>query len=139
MDWYFKSFPIDLVVYNDADWASPLNDRKFSNAFYSFLGGNLISWQSSKKCVVSWSSTKSKYREIALATIELMWLQFLFLNFVFHCLHHMSCFMTMWVKSLIQNPICMLEPSISNSINILFVIKSLKAPFPFNMCPLITR
>ena len=41
---------------------------------FHFLGGNLISWASHKLTIVVCSSTEVKYRAIAFATTELVWL-----------------------------------------------------------------
>ena len=42
-----------------------------------FIGGNLISWKSKKQDIVAISSAEAKYRAIALATCELIWLKHL--------------------------------------------------------------
>ena len=43
-----------------------------------FIGSNLISWKSKKQDVVSRSTAEAKYRAMALATFELIWLKHLF-------------------------------------------------------------
>lgn len=47
-------------------------------SFAVYLGPILVSWSSKKQLVVSMSSTKAKYRALAHATSEVMWIQSLF-------------------------------------------------------------
>ncbi|XP_038875074.1 secreted RxLR effector protein 161-like [Benincasa hispida] len=63
-----------LFGYSDADWAGDPIDRFSTSGYYLYLGGFLISWQSKKKNVVFHSSTKSEYRALVDATLELLWL-----------------------------------------------------------------
>ena len=42
-----------------------------------FIRGNLISWKSKKQDIVARSSAEAKYRTMALATCELIWLKHL--------------------------------------------------------------
>lgn len=51
--------PQDLSLYGyvDGDWASDLDDCKFTSNFCVFFGGNLTSWGSKKQSIISRSST----------------------------------------------------------------------------------
>ena len=69
------SSSLDLIAYTDADWASCPNDRCSTNGYCIFFKGNLVSWSASKQKVVSRSSTKSEYRGLDKATVELTWIQ----------------------------------------------------------------
>jgi hypothetical protein len=40
-----------------------------------FVGGNLVSWKSKKQSVVARSTTKAKYRTMALGVAEMLWLK----------------------------------------------------------------
>jgi hypothetical protein len=42
-----------------------------------FFGSNLIAWSARKEATVSQSSTKAKYKVVANATAEIIWMQFL--------------------------------------------------------------
>jgi histone deacetylase 1/2 len=66
-----------LSAFSDADWAGNPDDRRSTGGFTIFFGENLISWGSRKHPTVSRSSTEAKYKEIANATAELIWLQVL--------------------------------------------------------------
>lgn len=59
----------------DADSASNLDDRHSTSGVCVFLKNNIVCWSSRKQKVVARSSTESKYRALASATTELVWLQ----------------------------------------------------------------
>ena len=62
---------LSLTCYTTSDWASCTNDRRSSSGYYTLFGSSLLTWSSSKQKVVSCSSTKSEYRELANAPVEL--------------------------------------------------------------------
>jgi hypothetical protein len=67
-----------LTCFSDADWAGSLDDRKSTSAYLIFLGHTPISWSSKKKRAIARSSTEAKYRALATAAAESMWLLSLF-------------------------------------------------------------
>lgn len=43
-----------IHVYNDTDWAGAIDDRRSTSGYFTFVGGNLVSWRSKKtKCYFS--------------------------------------------------------------------------------------
>jgi len=61
-----------VVCYLDVDWAGSLENLLLDSVL---IGDNLISWKSKKQHVVTSSSAEAKYRVMALATCELIWLK----------------------------------------------------------------
>jgi hypothetical protein len=64
-----------LSAFSDADWAGDSNDRRSTEGYAIFYGGNLVSWSARKQATVSRSSTESEYKALANATAELIWIQ----------------------------------------------------------------
>lgn len=44
-----KHFNLNLVGYNDVDWAKNVEDKKSTIGGYFFVGTNLVLWHSKKK------------------------------------------------------------------------------------------
>ncbi|CAL9003229.1 unnamed protein product [Prunus brigantina] len=65
----------DVEGYTDADWASSATDRRSTSGYFTFVGGNLVTWRSKKQKVVSRSSAEAKYRGMAHGVCELLWLR----------------------------------------------------------------
>jgi hypothetical protein len=66
---------LTLEGFSDADWGGQPDDRRSTSGYLVYLGGNLVSWSSSKQKVVSRSSAESEYRGLAFATAEMIWMQ----------------------------------------------------------------
>ncbi|XP_043699987.1 uncharacterized mitochondrial protein AtMg00810-like [Telopea speciosissima] len=63
--------------YTDADCASNPTDRRSTTGLCTFVGGNIVTWKSKKQNVVARSSVEAKYRAMASAASEIVWLRLL--------------------------------------------------------------
>lgn len=62
--WHVKS-DLSLNGLCNSHWASSVDDWNSTSDCAIFLVQNLISWKSSKQCIVVWSFTKVEYKAIA--------------------------------------------------------------------------
>jgi hypothetical protein len=63
-----------LTGFSDADMAGDVDTRKSTTGIVFFLGGNIITWQSSKQKVVALSSCEAEYIAAATAACQGVWL-----------------------------------------------------------------
>ena len=61
--------------FTDADWACDVIDRRYTSGYFTFVGGNLVTWWSKKQNVVSQSSAEAEYRGMAHGVCEILWLR----------------------------------------------------------------
>lgn len=66
---------MDINGYADADWAGSVQDRRSTSGYFTFVGGNLVTWRSKKQEVVARSSDEAEYRGMAKAICELLWIR----------------------------------------------------------------
>ena len=67
-------------AYSDADWAGAIDDRRFTSGYFTFVGGNLVTWRSKKQNVVARSSAKAEFRGMTLGICETLWLRLLLMD-----------------------------------------------------------
>ncbi|CAL8077607.1 unnamed protein product [Prunus armeniaca] len=67
-----KNGHLDLEGCTNADYAGNITYRHSTAGYFTFVGGNLVTWRSKKQNVVSWSSAKSEYRGITQGVCEIL-------------------------------------------------------------------
>ncbi|XP_057517892.1 uncharacterized mitochondrial protein AtMg00810-like [Amaranthus tricolor] len=72
---YKKNEHADLLAYIDSDWAEDRVDRKSTSAYFTLVGGNLVTWKSKKQKVVASSSAEVEFKGIAKKITEITWLK----------------------------------------------------------------
>ncbi|GKE19463.1 ribonuclease H-like domain-containing protein, partial [Tanacetum coccineum] len=64
----------NITTFSNSDWAKCLVTRRSISGYCVFVHGCLVSWKSKKHATLSRSSAESKYRSMAAATCEVMWI-----------------------------------------------------------------
>lgn len=72
---FSKNNHLRIDGYTDADWAGNVSDRKSTSGYFTFVGGNLVTWRSKKQKVVALSSAEAEFRGMAKGLCELLWLR----------------------------------------------------------------
>jgi Reverse transcriptase (RNA-dependent DNA polymerase) len=73
---FFRKYGhLDISCFTDADWAGSITDRRSTSGYFSFVGGNLVTWRSKKQVVVALSSAETEFRGIAKGVCELLCLK----------------------------------------------------------------
>ncbi|RVW16197.1 Retrovirus-related Pol polyprotein from transposon RE1 [Vitis vinifera] len=55
-----------IEVYIDVDWAGAVDDRRSTFGYFTFVGGNLVTWKSKKQNVVAHSSAEAEFKGMTL-------------------------------------------------------------------------
>lgn len=71
---FSKNNHLDIEGYIDANWAGNISDRKSTLGYFTFVGGNLVTWRSKKQKVVALSNAEAEFRGMAKGLCELLWL-----------------------------------------------------------------
>ena len=67
-------------AYSDADWVGAIDDRRSTSGYFTFVGGNLVTWRSKKQNVVAHSSAEADFKGMALGICEALWLRLLLMD-----------------------------------------------------------
>ncbi|KAM1032895.1 hypothetical protein TB2_035958 [Malus domestica] len=72
---YKNSGHLRVEGFTDADWVGDVTDRRSTSGYFTFVGGNLVTWRSKKQNVVSRSSAEAEFRGMAHGICEVIWLR----------------------------------------------------------------
>ena len=72
---FSKNNHLDIEGYTDADWAGNISDRKSTSGYFTFEGGNLVTWRSKKQMVVALSNAEAEFRGMVKGICELLQLK----------------------------------------------------------------
>ncbi|KAL5552580.1 hypothetical protein UlMin_039981 [Ulmus minor] len=72
---FTKHNHLKVEGYTDADWAGSADNRRSSSWYFTFVGGNFVTWKSKKQSVVARSSVEAEYGGMAFGVCELLWLR----------------------------------------------------------------
>ena len=66
-----------MDAYIDVDWVGAVDDRQSTLGYFTFVGGNLVTWRSKKQNVVARSSAEAEFIGMTLGICEALWLRLL--------------------------------------------------------------
>ena len=72
---FSKNDHVRVDGYIDADQVGNISDRKSTSGYFTFVGGNLVTWRSKKQKVVALSSAEVEFHGMAKGLCELLWLK----------------------------------------------------------------
>jgi hypothetical protein len=90
---FSKNNHIKIEGYIDADWVRNIFDRKSTSGYFTFVGGNLVTWRSKKQKMVALSSAEAEFRGMAKGLCDLLWLRRLLteIGFAPNCKINLLC------------------------------------------------
>ena len=74
---FSKHGHLEVEGYTDVDWVGSITNSKSTSGYFTFVGGNLVTWCSKKQNVVASSSAEAEYRAVSHGLCELLWLRIL--------------------------------------------------------------
>ena len=72
---FTKHNHLKVEGYTNADWVGSVDNRRFTLGYFTFVGGNLVTWRSKKQPMVAKSSVEAEYMGMAFGVCELLWLR----------------------------------------------------------------
>ena len=75
---------LEIHGFTDADWAGNPTDKRSIAGYFTFIGGNLVTWRSKKQKVVALSSAEAEFRGIRSGLTEILWLKRLMMELDLH-------------------------------------------------------
>ena len=70
-----KTTQHNIEAYTNANWEDSIIDKRSTSGYYSYVWGNLVTWQSKKQNVVARSGVEAEYRTMANGVYEMLWLK----------------------------------------------------------------
>ena len=77
---FSENVHLNIEGYTNTDWAGNILDRNSTSGYFTFMGGNLVTWRSKKQKVVALSSAEVEFRDMAKGLCELLWLRSLLIE-----------------------------------------------------------
>lgn len=81
-----------VEAYTNVDWVGSIFDCWSTYGYYTFVGGNLVTWQSKKQSLIARSSVEAKFRSMVHGTCKLLWLRMWLIELDFHVSKPMSLY-----------------------------------------------
>ena len=72
---FSKNNHLKMEGYTNEDWVGNITYRKSTSRYFTFVGGNLITWRSKKQKVVALSSVRAKFKGMTKGLCEFLWLR----------------------------------------------------------------
>ena len=89
---FSKNNHLNIDGNTDANWAGNILDRKSTSGYFTFVGGNLVTWRSKKQKIVALSSAEAEFRGMGKSLCELLWLRRLLIEIGFAPTSEMNFF-----------------------------------------------
>ena len=66
-----------IKVYTKIDWADVVDDRRSTSGYFTFVGGNFVTWKNKKQNVVACLSVEAEFSCMTLGLCETLWIRLL--------------------------------------------------------------